>query len=235
MPRLTPLSKELTTTHTETFEISFHYLLKIGLNGGLTKQEFKILKVATQSKKKIYPILQSLTIPNDKGYFTPGTVLNAIQKNLHDLNRIIKGRSPLKINIDQVQPKRTSKDKLFKDFKDMKETFPSSLRLLNRELKSLKIPGKDRRIINGAKKKQRLYNRLESLTKCNKTGKGTPIKILEAIRKNRLELGAILEGKSHSNIWDILAEKENSKPLPLDTNYKYPTKTSNSIWTVKKK
>ena len=63
------------------------------------------------------------------------------------------------------------------------------------------------------------------------------MEILECIRTNTTQLKAIMEGTPIPENLNSKSsnKKDNPKPLQLYTNYKYPTKTSKSIWTVKKR
>ncbi len=111
----------------------------------------------------------------------------------------------------------------------------ASLDCLNREKKQLRLSKKERKVINALRKRDNDSQRLKKIIKLGKSSICTPSHLLEVIRNNQLELIRCITGK-HLNSEKVQpTSKEDKKSLPLDTNYKYPTKTSKSIWTVKNK
>lgn len=214
----------------ETLEIALHQMYSAKKALKLTTKQAKIILEARQNKKsKIFIGIMNYTQLTSAGTYSTLNILNAIRHNQSELFNAIKDTETV-----EPYPIKGHKIKLLNDLKTIQDTFPRSLNCLYYEMDLFKLTTKQKKIVVSAKKGKGkegnlIFSKLRNLTKLNKLGTCSPFQILEVILKNQIELILLISGEPVSTY------EEDKKKLPLDTNYKYPTKTSKSIWTVKKK
>ena len=221
---------------TETFEVALNELFNARKDCKMTKIQVKILSEAINNQKsETFQELKNLTLRNQSKPYSSYFVLNAIRKNQKELTEILNGNQ--KINKDRhINARTVSLENALKDLELPQTSFERALGLLCDVKDYLNLSRKQEKIILAAKKKYRkTYRKLKSLTGKTEGGTYLPIDVLEAVCKNRTELIQLVDGKQLTNnkSSSVSENKKNKKGLPLDTNYKYPTKTSNSIWTVR--
>tara|TARA_B100000378_G_C18032880_1_gene408091 strand:+ start:734 stop:1423 length:690 start_codon:yes stop_codon:yes gene_type:complete len=222
---------------TATFEASLYQLYFFQDQFQITKKQKTLLKLSMQCRNSIYfDKLKSLTRLTNTGLYDPFYILTAIRKNQPTLTILTADKESLK------KPKRIrtidSKDKIISDLKRCQLNFDMALNWLKYEKRSIKMSGGQAQIINETRKRDKeVYKTLKKLCLAKNKNHFTPMEILECIRSNSTQLKAILDGRPIPEIKNSKSsnKQDNPKPLPLDTNYKYPTKTSKSIWTVKKR
>ncbi|GAA4327350.1 hypothetical protein GCM10023115_24750 [Pontixanthobacter gangjinensis] len=134
----------------------------------------------------------------------------------------------------------------FEDVFMVNYSFSQSLKIVYSLRKPLKLNANEAKVLLTAKKGKTkksdlIYKKLKELTKKDSSKKCSPIDVIIALRNNSQKLIVHIEGKKNSQKLKTEKEIQNKKEQPakkkieLDRNYKYPTKASSSIWTVKKK
>lgn len=114
-------------------------------------------------------------------------------------------------------------------------SFGYALKLLLKGEAQIKLTKKQWKNLTKVKKNRKLYPMLKKVTRKSKLGNYSPYYVMEAYRMYEPELIEAINGngKIRSKRESSSKSNCNEKKSPLDTNYKYPTKTSKSIWTVR--
>lgn len=236
---MSKINEEIRLVPTATFEGSLYQLYFFQMELEMTKNQRKILKLLKEFKNSIlFHDLKELTTTDSNGYYKPLCLLKVIRKNQVGCIELIKENEDSFKTPDKKVKTADSKEKILRDLKKIHLKYNLALSWLIYERRSVRITKLQRKILNNAKKRNHdLYKRLKVLTLSKKQTLCTPMEILECLRQNTFELKELIDGKPKRKLNDEKTSLKNSssKPLPLDTNYKYPTKTSKSIWTVKKR
>ena len=220
-----------------TCEGALYRLYSVREELSLTKKENKILLAAKQfgCKNQTFVRLKELTEITQSGTYAPLEILLAVQENLDEIYKLA-GKKRIKTGAAKGKCEISGKERkmhIEKDLKIPERSFGSALEYLYLMKNFVFGTAKQKRILHTATKGQnkRTFSRLKALTKQDKAGNYTPYNIKTALYENKEELNNIAQGRRIKRSYS----SEDKKKLPLTTDYEYPTKTSKSIWTVKKK
>jgi hypothetical protein len=203
----------------------------------LTKKEKKVLLAAKQygGKNQTFKSLKELTEITKLGLYAPLDLVTTIRKNFDELYKLACEKR-MKTQAAKRKGEISGKERkmhIEKDLKIPEKNFESALYYLYLMRHGL-MTSKQKRILHTAKKGQNItFARLKNLTEQDKAGNYSPFNIKQALSTYREELDDIAQGRRRNT--KRPSSSEDREKLPLITDYKYPTKTSTSIWTVKKK